>query len=413
MLEYYCPSLARRAVQEQNVLTAFLHEAACRFRADRYSDTYAYECLRNMVHFGKWLRAYGISAESVTQEHVERFVKESVPRVGPSATERRGQLYKALHFLLRLIREKHPVMTRPSIVQLETGRYIEHLLRNRGLGEGTIANHRRALEKFLSAFCRQGPLDLSQVTAARLLSYLMDLPRTPTDGQRRHACTAVRGYLRFLQLRGAPVAPLLTVIPRIPVPRRAVPPQVLTPAELKQLLKALDHSRPTGRRDYAAVLCMADLGMRGRDVPRLMLDDIDWRQGTVCVANHKGGLPYRMPLPRRLGLALADYLKCERPPSKRREVFLGYGHPRDVPMTARALPSSVYRAWKRSGLAGRFRGMHILRHTVATRMKQKGVALKVIADVLGHRSLQSTTLYAQVDLPALRKIAQSWPEGQP
>jgi site-specific recombinase XerD len=366
-----------------------------------------------MARFGDWLSVHGVAVECLTQEHVERFVKQSISQECRSVRERRNQVCKPVHFLLRLVREKYPPMMAPTAVQVETKRYLDHLRRNRGVQESTLAQRRYALEKFLGTFFGQGPLDLFQLTPTRLLAYLMNLPRTATDGRRRNACITVRGYLRFLQLQGEPVATLLAVVLRIRTQRRVVRPQVLTPAELRQLLKALDRSRPTGLRDYAAVLCMAELGMRRGDVPRLMLDDIDWRQGTVRVANHKSGRPYRLPLPRRLGRALADYLRRERPVSKRREVFLGYGHPRQVPMTAQALQSSVDRAWKRTELEGRFWGTHILRHSVATRMKRKGVALKVIADVLGHRSLQSTTLYAQVDLPALRKIAQPWPEGQP
>jgi integrase len=155
---------------------------------------------------------------------------------------------------------------------------------------------------------------------------------------------------------------------------------------------------------------MIDLGMRVGDVARLSLDDIDWRAGTMAVANHKRGRPYRLPLPKRLGQALADYLANARPSSERREVFLCHAQPRGLPTTVHALKTAVRSAWKRAGLYDRFSGTHILRHTVATRMKQQGVALKSIADVLGHHSLQTTTLYAQVDLPALRSTAQPWPE---
>jgi site-specific recombinase XerD len=70
----------------------------------------------------------------------------------------------------------------------------------------------------------------------------------------------------------------------------------------------------------------------------------------------------------------------------------------------------MWYAWRRAGLGERFSGTHILRHSVATRMKQEGVSLKLIADVLGHQAVQTTTLYAQVDLPALRRVAQPWPE---
>jgi integrase len=157
---------------------------------------------------------------------------------------------------------------------------------------------------------------------------------------------------------------------------------------------------------------MAELGLRVGDVARLKLEDIDWREGTIRVSNHKRGRPYQLPLPRRLGQAIADYLAKGRPSSLRREVFLRHAHPRGTVATPGALKREVRRAWQRAGLETRFSGTHILRHSVATRMKQEGVSLKFIADVLGHDSVQTTTLYAQVDLPVLRTVAQPWPEVQ-
>ena len=157
---------------------------------------------------------------------------------------------------------------------------------------------------------------------------------------------------------------------------------------------------------------MAELGLRVGDVARLTLDDVDWCEGTVRVPNHKRGKPYQLPLPRRLGQALADYLAKGRPSSLRREIFVRHAHPRGTAVTAGALKREVQRAWQRSGLEKRCSGTHVLRHSVATRMKQEGVSLKFIADVLGHESVQTTTLYAQVDLPVLRTVAQPWPEEQ-
>jgi integrase len=158
---------------------------------------------------------------------------------------------------------------------------------------------------------------------------------------------------------------------------------------------------------------MVDLGMRVGDVARLSLDDIDWREGTIRVSNHKRARPYRLPLPKRLGQALADYLTTARPTSPCRRLFLSRAHhPRAPEATVAGLKEAVKRIWKRSGIGHRFSGTHILRHSVATRMKQLGVSLKSIADVLGHHSLQTTALYAQIDLPALRRVAQTWPEAR-
>jgi site-specific recombinase XerD len=114
-----------------------------------------------------------------------------------------------------------------------------------------------------------------------------------------------------------------------------------------------------------------------------------------------------LPLPERLGQALSEYVKHGRPPSDSRQVFLRHALGVGAPTNAALLKSAVRRAWRRTGL--KYNGTHILRHSVATRMKRAGASLKVIADTLGHNGLQTAALYSQVDLPALRRVAQPWP----
>jgi len=409
MLEYYhrCPE--RQAAWGRNVLAPFLEEAARRYREWGYRYKYAQAGLRFMVGFGDWLQENQIAAAQVTEAQVQRFLDQRLSE--EIFAHKRVLVRAALHFLLVLIREKHPPILTPSPVQVAAEQYVEHLRSNRGLAEGTIVHHQRCLEEFLAACFGHSEVRPEEITAARVHAYIETIPRAPSNSRRRRVCSTLRGYLRFLQLQGLSTEYLQKIIPQVSTPRAALSPRVLTPSEVEQLVGAIDRTKPTGKRDYAAILCMLDLGLRVGDVARLSLDDIDWRAGTVVVANHKRGRPYQLPLPRRVGRALADYLAEGRPPSEQREIFVRHVPPYGLPTTACALKLAVRSAWKRAGLHGRFSGTHILRHSAATRMKQQGVALKSIADVLGHHSLQTTTLYAQVDLPALRRTAQPWPEG--
>jgi len=408
MLEYYhrCPK--RQAAWERNILAPFLEEAANRYREWGYWYKYAQAGLRYMADFGDWLQMNRIAVDQVTEAQVQRFLDKSLPQ--EVFAQKRVRVHAALHFLLGFIRTKYPPKLTPSPAHVETEQYAEHLRHNRGLAEGTIAHHYQCLEGFLTACFGKGEVRLEEILAARVHAYVETIPRTACNGRRRRVCSALRGYFRFLQLQGFSTEYLQMIVPQIPTPRAALSPRVLTPPDVEQLLAALDRTRPTGKRDYAAILCMIDLGMRVGDVARLSLDDIDWRAGTVVVANHKRGCPYRLPLPKRVGQALADYLAEGRPPSEHREILVRHFPPRGLPIRANVLKLAARYAWKRAGLQDRFSGTHILRHTTATRMKEQGISLKSIADVLGHHSLQTTTLYAQVDLPALRSIAQPWPE---
>jgi integrase/recombinase XerD len=412
MLDYYFRDRKRLAVMERNPLAPFLEKAADRYHAEGYVYKYTQLALRYASDFGNWLQTHRVPLDRITEEHVNGFLHWFVPRPPEKFTYKRRRALAAANFVLALIRAKHPMMLVQSPAQAEASRYAEHLRRNRGLSEGTLKHHQRNLEQFLTSCFKQECVDCSAITATRIYAYVDRLPQGLSNSRRRGTCTALRGYFRFLQLQGVATGHLQVAVPKVRSPRTALSPKWLTSADANRLLGVIDRSRATGNRNFAAILCMIDLGLRVGDVARLSLDDIDWSEGTVRVANHKRARPYRLPLPKRLGQTLADYLAKGRPSSQRREVFLCHSHPRGTPVTAATLKRVVQLAWQRAGLDKRFSGTHVLRHSAATRMKQEGIRLKSIADVLGHHSLQTTTLYAQVDLPALRTVAQTWPEVQ-
>jgi len=160
---------------------------------------------------------------------------------------------------------------------------------------------------------------------------------------------------------------------------------------------------------YAVVTCLADLAIRRGDVARLSLDDIDWRSGKIHIPTPKGGSGFELPLIKRVGEALSDYIRNARPQSKYREVFLRESRRSIRPASIGSISYLIDSLWTDAGLRDRFSGTHVLRHTAATELVRKGFSLKIIADVLGHSSMQSTVLYAKVDTELLRPVARPWP----
>jgi len=156
---------------------------------------------------------------------------------------------------------------------------------------------------------------------------------------------------------------------------------------------------------------MSDLGMRLGDVTRLSLDDINWRNGTIMVRNNKSDRPFLLPLPERVGKAIANYLHDGRPQSETRNVFVSY-RPLGSTIKINAIAGQIRMIWKNTGLDTKYSGTHIFRHSFATNLRRKGQPLKVIADILGHQSLETTALYAQVDVEALRRLVQAWPQKE-
>jgi integrase len=154
-------------------------------------------------------------------------------------------------------------------------------------------------------------------------------------------------------------------------------------------------------------MLVARLGLRSAEVAGLELEDIDWRAGEIVVRG-KAGRRDRLPLPYDVGEALTAYLRDVRPPTSIRQVFLA----RKAPM--RAIPPALVngvtcRACARAGLPRV--GPHRLRHTLATEMLRSGATLVEVSQVLRHRDLATTAIYAKVDLGNLRRVAQPWPGG--
>lgn len=218
----------------------------------------------------------------------------------------------------------------------------------------------------------------------------------------------LRSFLRFLTMRGILLKDLSPELPTIRVPPDATIPSVWDQELVTKLLAAVDRSSPKGKRDYAILLLAARLGLRAGDIRTLSLDQLHWDESTIEVTQSKTGIPLSLPMTNEVGEALIDYLQSGRPPTTHREVFLKLAPPFD-PFKAHSNLHHIVKYWRQ--LAGvRFRtphkrGLHSLRHTLATRLLQNGTPLPTIAAILGHSSVESTRIYAKADVEALRGVA--------
>lgn len=183
--------------------------------------------------------------------------------------------------------------------------------------------------------------------------------------------------------------------------------------QLRRFLSGFDQTTPTGRRDYAMARCQVDLGLRAGEVIALHLEDLDWRRGTLRIAGGKVGRTRELPLPQEVGRAIAEYLRRGRPVTPCRNVFVRHTVPVGGAIGPALIRGVIRRAFARVEGCTHLAGTHVLRHTAATRLHRGGASLKEVADLLGHRSLDTTAIYTKVDLPALAAVALPWPEVQP
>ncbi len=224
--------------------------------------------------------------------------------------------------------------------------------------------------------------------------------------------TALRSFVRCLRLRGLCDARLLGAVPTIPNWKLSHLPKVLAGEQVRVMLGSFDRDTPLGRRGYAIALCLVRLGLRACEVARLSLDDIDWRRGVLRVTG-KGGRARLLPLPADLGRAIVAYLRGGRVPTVDRHIFVRHRVPVGEPLDSGSVQATIRTAWKRARVAVPSKGTHALRHTVATRLLRAGASLKEIADVLGHRSIDTTAVYAKLDIAHLAEVALPWPAAHP
>jgi len=302
----------------------------------------------------------------------------------------------------------------PLTLDVILAEYKQHQRRVRGLREVTLHGYEPFIRAFLRFALGQDPLDPSLLTPADVVRFITSLRDRYSARSMKAVRTAVRSLFRFLRANGYCEGRLELAIPAVAHWRMATLPRCLTEQQLKEVLAAFDPTSPCGCRDRAIVWCLALLGLRPGEVAELHLEDVDWRCGTIRLRTRKTRRGAVLPLPREAGRSIATYLRTERPSTAERRVFLQHlGCRRGTPLSGNTVSSVAMRAFHRAGVESPLGGAYVFRHTVASRLVTRGAHLKEVADFLGHQCLDTTAIYAKLDLPALREVALPWPPVLP
>ena len=386
---------------------------------DGYTDNGVRRRVRVVEHFGRWLEQGGIILRRLRAEHAERFLGYHLGhcRCPQPAPKDRGHCRSAIKRFVRyleslqLVRSIFPQAHPHTPVDRLLRAYDQHMRDVRGLAQGTRQNRHRDARRFLQWRFGRRPLRLRQLQPKDVSGYVLARARHLRATALHPLCANLRSFLRFLEFSGRLRRELVGRVPQLP--QRAVPvlPRLLEPQERRAFLKSFVRSTPRGRRDYAIAMCLADLALRGQEVASLTLDDLDWHARTIRLAQTKQRRERLVPLTDRVARALLDYLKRGRPPTQNRALFVHFRVPRGRPLAVHYVRKIVRRAFARCGIQAP--GTHVLRHTWATWAHRRGANLKLIADVLGHRSLQATAGYAHVNTEELRRVALPWPRSKP
>ena len=223
-----------------------------------------------------------------------------------------------------------------------------------------------------------------------------------------HKLCAVRSLLRFAATDGLINEAVLGTVPATRSVGQARIPSVWEAADVAKVLEAIDRANPSGKRDYAIVLLICRLGLRAVDVTRLRFADLDWRGNQLSVVQAKTGRRVDLPLLKDVGWAIIDYVRDGRPQSDCPQVFLRHTAPIGPFSDQDHLHQILVKHARAAHVAlgeQRRHGMHSLRHTLATRLMEDGTPVERIADILGHRSVQSTGVYLKSSLRLLAQCA--------
>lgn len=284
--------------------------------------------------------------------------------------------------------------------------FDEYLDRVSGVSVGTRQIYLLYARSFLQMRFGAAEPDWSALSAEDVADFIRVKAATVTTSL---PATAVRALLRYLATTGAVRGGLEGAVPTIRRWKHASLPRHLTTDQVEDVLSGCDEGTLLGKRDRAILLLLVRLGLRAGEVAALTLDDLDWRHGHLLVRATKSRRERKLPLPDEVGRAIVAYLRFGRPHRSHRAVFVGRSP--FEPLKASGITDVTQRALARVGLSMTRPGAHVLRHTAATHMVRRGASLKEVADVLGHASLQTTGIYAKLDLETLARVALPWPRG--
>ena len=364
-------------------------------------------------HFAQWMHSRRLRLQSIDEALVAKFIDQHLPRChcsGPVQRDRRT-LSAALGHLLAVLRAQGaiaPVMVRSKPVDEELRRYDAYMDHVRGLAPKTRETALRILGRLLTARFGDAAIDIAALEPDQVRDFFAQQAKLYSKPASAGTVIAsLRGYFRYRVSLGDAVQGLIGVLSYPANWQLSSLPKTLTPEEVEQLVNSLGKQGRSLRRADAIVRCALDLGLRSGEIAHISLDDIDWRAGTITLRHTKGRRDDVLPLPATTGAAIVAYLEQERPKTRNRAVFVRHQTPRGEPVGPDLVRKAIRQAFAHAGLP--YTRSHLLRHSMANRLLAGGASLKEVADVLRHRSLNTTMIYAKLDSRNLAEVALAWP----
>lgn len=368
-----------------------------------YRESSTVDHVRCLAHLSRWLETEGLEPAAVDEVLVAAMVEAWHGTV--LARKFRPGSYRVVLGFLRERGVVAPVApAAPGVFDGLLGDYRAYLV-GRGLATLTVPGYVSAAARFLGETCGEDPGRVVGLSASDVASFVARAAESLTPASVNTLVVSVRSLLRWLYVDGRIDRPLAQAAPWLASGALSTLPRSVEPGQAEVLLGTCDRSRLAGARDFAVLTVLARLGLRAGEIAAMELSDIDWRRGRVTVRS-KGGWRDPLPLPVDVGEAIAAYLRLRGAEPEFPQVFLRVHAPRG-PMKLPTVRAVVREACERAGIADV--GTHRLRHGTAADLLRNGAGLPEIGQVLRHRDLETTAMYAKVDFAALVTVARDWP----
>jgi integrase/recombinase XerD len=367
-----------------------------------YAQSSIREAVGAMARLSCWMDVRGIGA--LTSAVVEQFVAERREECRVPKTARRW--VGAVTRELRDCGAMTPGEVGSDAVTVVLAGYRAFLEAERSLSAASVRCYMTQGRKFLGWLPDPMSASLTCLDAGVVTAFVLEYTSAAESVWSAKALVgALRSLLRYLHLRGLVPGPLAGAVPAVAGWRLAGLPKALPAGQVRMLVEAPVRTGGAGLRDRAVLLLLTRLGLRGAEVAGLRLEEIAWQAGEIIVCG-KAARREALPLPAEVGEAMAAYLEHGRPRCGAPTLFVTARAPY-TPLSPASIRAIMARTCARAGLPRL--GAHRLRHTLATEMLRAGADLPEVGQVLRHRSMLSTTIYAKVDDAALRTLTMPWP----
>ena len=313
------------------------------------------------------------------------------------------------HAVLRRYLKHKEILTIPLFVDIRSR--FQSSCEKKGYSQVTTEHYVKQSSYLMDYLAAQGMNDFTAVTLDTVNAYIRTLAGFSYKTVEQHICS-LRAFFRFLYQEGIMPDDLAAKMPMVKARKQTAIPSVWTHEELKQLVGAIDRGSPKGRRDYAIILIACRLGLRCTDIKNLCFENFNWTEKKICFTQSKTGQPMELPLVPDVGWAVIDYLRYGRPKVDSSRIFVRHMAP-FLPFAEGDHLDQLIRTYMVKAhipMRGKHRGMHSLRHTMASVLLEKDTPLPVISDIIGHLDTNSTAVYLKVDMERLAECPLDFEE---